>query len=82
MEKSRGGAKIKEGEIRGFAPRGAKIRWTKNEWSENLREAKFEKNKVITQPILNSNHCVRVRLDYKNRLKVCFATHSWVRACF
>ena len=25
---------------------GTKIRWAKNEWSENLREAKFEKNKV------------------------------------
>ena len=45
MEISKG-AKIKRGEIRCFAPRGAKIRWAKNEWSENLREAKFEKNKV------------------------------------
>jgi hypothetical protein len=27
--------------------RGAKIRWAKIKWSENLREAKFEKSKVI-----------------------------------
>ena len=45
MEISKG-AKIKRGEIRCFAPRGAKIRWAKNELSENLREAKIEKNKV------------------------------------
>ena len=25
---------------------GAKIRWANIEWSENLKEAKFEKNKV------------------------------------
>ena len=29
--------------------RGAKIKWAKIEWSENLNEAKFEKSKVPTR---------------------------------
>ena len=39
-----GGAKIRWGESR--VQGGAKIKWAKIEWSENSREAKFEKNKV------------------------------------
>ena len=41
-----GEGKLKRNKIRVNGPRAAKIRCAKNEWSENLREAKFEKNKV------------------------------------
>ena len=44
--------------------RGAKIKWAKIKWSENLNEAKFEKSKVMT-------HSLYIKSDTKSYEKLC-----------